>query len=415
MKLRSLRIKDFRGIPDLELDFSKQVNVLIGINGVGKTAVLDCAAIMLSRLIGRIRSSQGTGRFFRESDITNGLVETGSEIRIEFQGQPVQWSVSKTRRGRKKQTITGLSQLRQHVESFRSTLEGDESLTLPLVVYYPVNRAVLDIPLRVTKRHEFDRLAAYDLALSGGSSNFRIFFEWFRDREDLENETRLDVPEYRDPQLRAVRRACELLLPGFHGLKVRRSPLRMVIDKDGQEIVVNQLSDGEKSTLALAGDLARRLAIANPHLDDPLAAEAVVLIDEIDLHMHPAWQRRVVAALKAALPNGQFLLSTHSPQILSHLDRDSIWIMERTTTGVSAVRPEQSFGQTSNRVLEDMMNVPARPQEIQEQLDELFLAIERSRFAVAKTILKQIRDLIGRDADLVKAAVMIDRKELIET
>ncbi len=413
MKLKSLEIMGFRGIRKLKLEFSEQVNVLVGVNGVGKSAVLDCTAIMLSRLIGRIRSSTGTGRFFTESDINNGAQWTRNEIEISFQGKSVQWSVFKGRRGQHKQTITNLSKLREQVELLRSKLAEDERTSLPLAVYYPVNRAVLDIPLRIRKRHPFDRLAAYDQALSGEWSSFRVFFEWFREREDLENERCLDNPRFRDPQLRAVRSATERFLPGFKGLKVRRSPLRMVVEKNREELIVSQLSDGEKCTLAMVGDLARRMAIANPDMSDPLEGEAVVLIDEIDLHLHPGWQRSIIPALKEAFPNCQFLLSTHSPQILSHLDRNSIWLLERTKSGISAKQPEDAYGQEAGRILEDLMNVPARPQEIQKQLTDLFLAIGEGKMKKAKQLLSDIQDRIGTDPDLVKADVLICRKEVL--
>ena len=153
MRLNSINIEGFRGIPNLQLEFPKQVNVLVGVNGVGKSAVLDCTAIMLSRLIGRIRSSAGTGRYFTHSDINNRRQWTRNEIEIVFQGKPLRWSVVKTRRGQQKQSISGLVDLRRDVELFRSKLAEDEAARLPLAVYYPVNRAVLDIPLRIRKRH----------------------------------------------------------------------------------------------------------------------------------------------------------------------------------------------------------------------------------------------------------------------
>ena len=413
MKLESLQIAGFRGISELELEFPGRMNVLVGDNGSGKSAILDCAAIMLSRLIGRIRASKGTGRFFVEDDISNGVAETRNGIKVLFQNESIQWRVSKARRGRRKQMITNLAELREHVESLRSQLEQDELPNLPLAVYYPVNRAVLDIPLRIRKKHRFDRLAAYDQALSGAWSSFRIFFEWFREREDLENELRAERPECRDPQLQAVRRAVESFLPGFMGLKVRRSPLRMVVAKDGDELNVSQLSDGEKCTLAMAGDLARRMAIANPAASDPLKSPAVVLIDEIDLHLHPGWQRHITTALTATFPNCQYLLSTHSPQVISHLGRQCIWILERTESGVAAKRPEDSYGQTATRVLEDIMDVPARPLEIKKKLTELFLAIQQSDLAEARLLLNNLRQEVGRDPDLVKADVLIRRKEVL--
>ena len=413
MRIQSIDIAGFRGISDLSLDFSEGINVLAGINGAGKSTVLDCAAILLSRLIGRIRSSAGTGRLFSESDINNDVRETRNSIEIHFRGEIVQWRVTKGRKGRRKQRIGGLEQLRTHVDLLHSELEANESLTLPLAVYYPVNRAVLDIPLRIRTKHGFDRLAAYDQALSGSWSSFRIFFEWFRQREDLENERRLEKPRFCDHQLQAVRTATESMLPGFRNLRVRRSPLRMVVEKDGEELIVNQLSDGEKCALAMVGDLARRMATANPHMQEPLVAEAIVLIDEIDLHLHPAWQHTLPSTLEETFPKCQFLLSTHSPAILSHLDPNSIWMLERTSGGIEARRPAQAYGQTVDRVLEDVMNVPARPVEVGDELARLFLAIEQGKLQEAGRILRELKGEIGSDPDLVKADVLIRRKELV--
>lgn len=413
MKIQSIDIAGFRGIPDLSLDFSEGINVLAGINGAGKSAVLDCTAILLSRLIGRIRSSAGTGRFFSESDISNDVRETRNSIEVHFQGETVKWCVAKGRKGLGKQHITRLKELRKHVERLRSGMKEDEHSALPLAVYYPVNRAVLDIPLRIRTRHRFDRLAAYDQALAGSGSSFRIFFEWFRQREDLENERRLEQPRFRDRQLQAVRTATKDLLPGFKNLKVRRSPLRMVVEKNGEELIVNQLSDGEKCTLAMIGDLARRMAIANPHMEDPLVTEAVALIDEVDLHLHPSWQRTLASTLENTFPQCQFLISTHSPAILSHLDPNRIWMLERTNCGIEAKRPIQAYGQTVDRVLEDMMNVPARPMEIRDKLAKLFLKIEQKKLQKAKRILRELKSEIGIDPDLVKAEALIRRKEIV--
>ena len=313
MVLKSLTLTNFRGIRDIRLEFSDHVNVLAGVNGAGKTAILDCAAIMLSRLVRRIRSTTGTGRSFTVADISNGTPETRNVIKIVFQNETFDWSVAKTRSGRRNRSKPVPSDLKKLVDFIHMGLEEDESFGLPIAVYYPTNRAVLDIPLRIRTAHPFDQLSAFDQALSGNSNSFRVFFEWFRDREDIENERRIENPKFRDRQLQAVRTAIERFLPGFHGLKVRRGPLRMVLDKNGVALRVDQLSDGEKCTLAMVGDMARRMAIANPGLDDPLKGRGVVLIDEIDLHLHPGWQRHVVSALEETFPNCQFLVSTHSP------------------------------------------------------------------------------------------------------
>ena len=101
----------------------------------------------------------------------------------------------------------------------------------------------------------------------------------------------------------------------------------MLINKNGLDLPVNTLSDGEKCLFSLVGDLARRLALANPNLTDPLQGSGIVLIDEIDLHLHPAWQRKIVGQLKDTFPNCQFIITSHSPQVLGELPASDIFIL----------------------------------------------------------------------------------------
>jgi predicted ATP-binding protein involved in virulence len=115
------------------------------------------------------------------------------------------------------------------------------------------------------------------------------------------------------------------MLDGFEDIHIDRKPLAMKVKKDGRYLKLNQLSDGEKCTIALFGDLARRMAIANPQRKNPLEGTGVVLIDELDLHMHTSWQRKVMNVLKRTFPNIQFIITTHSPQILGELDEDFLY------------------------------------------------------------------------------------------
>ena len=103
------------------------------------------------------------------------------------------------------------------------------------------------------------------------------------------------------------------------------------------------LPDRTERTLGLVIDLSSRMAMANPHLDDPLAAEAVVMIDEVDLHLHPEWQRRVVGDLLVTFPNTQFIITTHSPFIVealnNHLKRSQLDGLEITHEAIQALLP----------------------------------------------------------------------------
>lgn len=426
MRVKRLKMTAFRGISDLTLEFDEiEPTVFIGVNGAGKSSILDCIAILLSHLISRIQyipnliGEQPDGgntiqSYFTRQDIRNGHQQTHNEITISWRSR--QATLSLVTVGNHRIVPSG-TEFQGIVENIRRELEANPEANLPLVVYYPVNRAVVDIPLNIQNGHLhlFKQVGAYDQALMNGKIDFNPFFNWFRNQEDLENELRLDDnPDYRNRQLEAVRHAISSLLDSFSNLRVRRSPLRMTITKQGQELIVNQLSDGEKGLLALAGDLARRLAIANPSLPDPLQGSGVVLIDEIELHLHPKWQREIIPALTRTFPNCQFIVTTHSPQVLSQVKPEGIYILERTDAGIVAMRPESSYGRDTNRILEDLMDTPERPQEIKESLLELFRLIAKGELDSARQLHQKIADEIGADEpELVGASVSIRRREIL--
>jgi len=407
-------MNSFRGIRDLTLEFdADEPTVFIGINGVGKSSILDCLAILLSWLTKRIQNPNSSGRSFNEVDIKKGCKETHNEITISINDWPeVVWSLTKVSKGRSKDTSSNLGELKRVVDHIHSQLDANSYAALPLAVYYPTNRAVLDIPLKIRTKHSFEPITAYDEVLTGGQIDFRRFFEWFRDREDLENELRLNsFNEYRDRQLEAVRDAIANLLDGFSNLRIRRSPLRMTVEKQGDELIVNQLSDGEKCLLALAGDLARRLAIANPSLDNPLHGYGVVLIDEIELHLHPKWQRAIIPNLAKTFPNCQFIITTHSPQVIS--DIKWVHLLISTSEGI-VIKRVPSYGKDSNRILETLMGTPERPQEIKEDLRDLFRLIDKGELGKARQFRQNLADQMGEeDPEFVRADWLIQRKEIL--
>ena len=419
MKVQQLKINSFRGIRNLTLDFDlNEPTVFIGINGVGKSSILDCLAILLSWFTARVQNPQGSGSYFSDSDINNQNKETHNQITVRTPDlqdlQDIEWSLTKVKKGHTKNTSSDLSSLRKLVEEIHKQLHLNPQSSLPLAVYYPTNRAVLDVHLRIKQKHLFDPINAYDSALTKGKIDFRCFFEWFRNREDLENEKYRYQKEERDKQLEAVRKAVYQMLKGFSNLRVERSPLRMTLEKEGQKLIVNQLSDGEKCLLAMVGDLARRLAIANPSYQDALQGEAIVLIDEIELHLHPSWQRDIISALKRTFSNCQFIITTHSPQVLSHIQPENIYILESTDEGIIARKPERSFGRDSNSILEDIMGVSERPQEIKEDILKLFQMIDEGNLNKAQQLRQEIANKIGSDEpELIKAATSIRRREIL--
>jgi len=417
---------NYRGALSLPLDFSERLNVFFGVNGAGKSTVLDSIAIMLSWAVSRIFSPGRSGRPILKTDIANGKSYASIELCCFDEDRNVEWRLSKSRWGyrstEEKSNLIGLKNFTEPLQDEIILEEGN--INLPLFVYYPVNRTVLDIPLRIRRKHRFTLFSAYDDALISGA-NFRTFFEWFREREDLENENRKYrnvlpglEPEgfvYPDPQLEAVRSALKQFLPEFGNLSVRRDPLRMEVEKEGRRLTVNQLSDGEKCLIAMIGDLARRMAIANPARERPLEGQGIVLIDEIDLHLHPKWQRMVVGKLLDVFPNCQFVISTHSPHVITHVSPDDLYRLKLIDGGIIATRPTESYGKNVDRILEDLMGLETtRPDAIKIKLRDIFQKIDGGQLAEASEEIAALRNEIGGDPELVKAEVLIRRKEIID-
>ena len=422
MKIKSLNLTHYRGAVALPLVFDERLNVFFGVNGAGKSTVLDALALMLSWAVSRIRHPGSSGRPIAEEDIANGKSSAVIDIACSTEIGPFEWKLSKSRPGHlaeEKSTFNGLSEYARSIQA--RIVETEAQYNIPLLVHYPVNRAVLDIPLRIKGKHRFNLLSAHEDALSGGA-NFRTFFEWFREREDLENENRkyqddLIKPDdycYPDPQLEAVRRALSQFLPEFSNLTVRRNPLRMEVEKQGKRLSVNQLSDGEKCMIALIADLARRLAIANPTLADPLQGAGIVLIDEVDLHLHPKWQRLVVPCLLEVFTGCQFIISTHSPHVITHVKPESLYLLRQTANGIEVEKPRESYGKNVDRVLEDLMGLDTtRPTLVNNALHTVFQTIDEGALGEARNLIEELRNKIGDDPDLVKADVLIRRKEII--
>ena len=187
----------------------------------------------------------------------------------------------------------------------------------------------------------------------------------------------------------------------------------MEVEKDGQLLTVNQLSDGEKCLIAMVSDLARRMAIANP-TGNPLNGEGIILIDEIALHLHPRWQRMIVPRLLEVFPNCQFMISTHSPHVLTHIQPENIFLLKWVDGNITAQRPSESYGKNVDRILEDLMDLDTtRPTQVSNDLHRIYEMIDSNDLDEAKQQIATIRQKIGDDPDLVKAEVLIRRKELI--
>lgn len=414
MQIKRFTLVNFRGIEKMELDFEgKQTVALVGVNGVGKSSILDALAITLSNLTSRMVGQPSKSRAISKDDIKLGTEYTRLQVETKlFENYCVDWAIALNRKAGKHPSdrSSDLSRLNDAADSVeyginQHEFEGGGAIELPLAVYYDVHRAVLDVPLRVRERLVNAIAEGYDDALGHGGADFKRFFIWFRNQEDLENENSRDTPGYRDSDLSVVRRAIETFT-GFKDVRIRRKPaLRMTVLKGDFEFNVLQLSDGEKCLLAMVGDLARRLTLLNCEVADPLKGKGVVLIDELDLHLHPGWQRTVVANLEKTFPNCQFIITTHSPQILGELPAESIILLK---DGQYLGHPERSLGLRSGEVIEELMGGFAQNQAVSQQLRKIYRDLDDDDLESAQANLVQLRERVGKIPDVLEAQANID-------
>jgi len=463
MKVKRLELKGFRGFDEIVLDFDtnpQRPTVFIGNNGVGKSSILDSLAILLSYFVSKLHSNLKTdkniefGKRIGWLDTNKNYQENqkNAELTIVIQDKTQKdysWNNDSTLGG------SDYSQLIKLVNNIVENQADIINNSIPVILYYSVNRFIPEVHLENTlNSNKFqdpldayeNSLANYNLRLMTGilprspspqsppfrhlntitisdlekkTITFDAFFEWFKYIEDLENERIRDDANYQDKQLVAVRKAIYSLISEFSDLRIRRSPLRMTVNKTigdkVEELSINQLSDGEKCLLAMVGDIARRLAIANPSLDDPLQGEGIVLIDEIELHLHPQWQHKIIPRLTETFPNCQFIVTTHSPQVLSHVQPENIYILQSTPDGIIASHPESSYGRDSNQILENVMGVSAYPEDIEKDLSELFRLIDQNDLVGAKKLREQLASRMPGPSDpqLIKAGVIIKGKEIL--
>ncbi len=418
MKLKCVEIENYRAIRKLDLPLNSSLVVLHGDNAHGKTSVLSAIATGLGSISMLLPDVSGIS--FRKTDGRGSR-----QVRV---GLTAIDGVAWVRRMRGSRRTTGRRYLKEAMDAIvRADREEADPVDLPIVAFYDTDRAVFDQPQRRRgSKTEFPRYAALEGALSA-RTDFRDFFKWFyaKENEELrEQKERLDF-SHRLDDLKAVRRAIETMVPGVSNPRIKYRPLRFVVSverEDGktEELSMDQLSGGYRIMLALAADLARRMAQGNPHLDDPLQSEAVVLIDEIELHLHPSWQQRILADLARTFPNTQFIVSTHSPQVLTTVKPEHI-VELRRRSGRIVAEPASAptYGAEAGDVLATVMGVDERPggnkfvKKLARYTD--LVADGKGESPKAVKLRRSLDELSPRDPALDRADIEIRRRKLLKS
>ena len=365
MRIRELTLRNYRAYAEHPpFRFTDRFTVVAGINGRGKTALLDGLAILCSRFLPHVSSARSGYRTMTPKEVHVGAVSAGLGMKVICAGNPIEYKLTYDKESRRIKT-TKLSAVVKRVvrQAYGDPTRADDEA--PLAVYYTTDRAGYRLPRKLPTEVPRGQAAAYSGALLNRTVNFQDFMARYRSAVTVERTERGDNLNYLgDRAVAAISGALTTFLDGFENLRVQEEPLRLLVDKDGVALDLSQLSDGERSFLAMICDLGRRLALANPPLDDPLHGSGVVLIDELELHLHPKWQREVTTKLRKTFPNIQFIVTTHSPFVIQALKPGELINLD----------PEE-FGEYADMSIEDIaenvmgVDLPQKSERYRQLMD----------------------------------------------
>ena len=437
MKLKRLELANFRVFEQVTFDFQPGMNLLVGINGAGKSSALDALRTLLSHALQEFTAFRDKRRSFEIDDIMIGRDGLITELHFESGG----FSASQLMREQREEYIPVKKQEGQVRgqtydigENRRFTVhEGHIPKDIksapeqPLAVYFSTRRSFPNRKAPNKRASAGGQTAAFAGGLLHRQLRIREFAEWWLVQQTLSQERA-------NPRLEFLANAVKQFLEDYTNLRAVGDlaipftwdssrwdteakydggpPPTLLLDKNDMTLDVRQLSDGERGLLALVFDLARRLSLANPELDNPLRdGKAVVLIDELDLHLHPRWQRTVVEKLTKTFPNCQFIATTHSPQVIGEVSPDKIILLE---SGQPPDRPYQSLGMDSNWVLRHLMDTGERDSKIKQELRHIDDLIEEEQYDKATIAIEVLRSGLGEFPELVRLQTRIDRIRLLE-
>ncbi|HFF8937812.1 AAA family ATPase [Serratia ureilytica] len=387
MRINRIELSNFRKYASACINFHPQFTLLIGNNASGKTTILDALAMLLSTYFQGARIATG-GTTLKKSDARYIVVEKEGQVFLEPQHgvwlkasaalpeveNIVEWIRELGDRGGKaKELIT-------HGADIRKQVAKGLSPELPLLCYYGAGR-LWELHRDVKTEHPGSQLDAYRYCLDPKSDQY-VFQKWFKRLTLSELQRRTEIPA-----LQVVRNAIIQCIPGAKNFIFDINEETLLIELEREGIVrFSDLSDGFRNMVAMVADIAHRCAKLNPHFGDAAAklTQGTILIDELDLHLHPKWQRRVISDLRSAFPKIQFIATTHSPFIIQSanvgevIDLDNLDTSERTQEdikaldNVAAVVPEALYtGKSIEDIVETIMDVPVpqRSQRYQEMYD----------------------------------------------
>lgn len=417
MRLDKLRVQNYRCFGEFEIDFHEKLTVLIAPNGGGKTTLLDAARVALWPFVKGFDLGSQTGKAatiqiddVRLALLSEGNMEPQTPSAIEAWGD---WSASKRNRHwqqqrsslKKSTNTTGDAAVRAMTAYGRlleSQVRSGQQVTLPLVRYLGTSRLWFEgrftsaAAETTLDKSEYSRTSGYLNCLSY-SSSFKAFTAWYgwiyrSYREEqliaLEKNTELSIKGQRFAQIvEAIKTAIDTLIEiptGWHSLEYSASHhQQLVMHHPVQGVLpVDMLSDGLRNAIAMVADLAFRACKLNPHLGAraPLETPGVALIDEVDMFLHPQWQQTILGALLESFKELQFIVTTHSPQVLTTVPAECIRILRDNQVYAA---PPGTEGAEPQRLLKQVLGLedvrpPANPATL--ELKEYLSLVDRDQW-----------------------------------
>ena len=407
MKLKRLTLANFRIFEQATFDFQPGMNLLVGINGTGKSSVLDALRMVLSACVGLKHIP------FVADDLTVGCDNLTCEMRFTNE------SLYTFRGERRPLSNVGFPGVERISSGWsQETYERMKSVPEPPVVVYfsPLRAFLADVDHHALPNLDSPgkQQAAYAGALLPSRKlQARKFAEWMR----MQNlRSRSDADPIATRRLRALQETVSQFLENYTRIEDGPRSTPTLLDQDENPLNIKQLSDGERDLLALIFDLMYYLSLANPKLEDPLRdGEAVVLIDELDLHLHPRWQRTIIEKLTTTFPNCQFIATTHSPQIIGECDPAGLILLTKEDGRVVVTQGgHQGFGLDSSWILEHLMGTAPRNVSVQRRINRVEDAIEEGNLPLARKQLADLRQTLhGDDDEVVRLEASINNLEAL--
>lgn len=420
VRLDKLRVQNYRCFGEFEIDFDPHLTILIASNGGGKTTILDAARVALWPFVKGFDLGSQTGKSatiqiddVRLAHLASGNMEPQIASVIEAWGPwgpdelENNWLQQRTSLKKSTNTLgdTGSKALTGYSKSLQEKVRRDEPVVLPLITYLGTSRLWFEgrftsaAAQTTLDKTEYSRTSGYLNCLSY-SSSFKTFTAWYgwiyrsyREAQviALERNAELSDLGIRFGQIiRSVKEAIDRLIQGptgWHSLEYSESHQQQLIMHHPEQgiLPVEMLSDGLRNAIAMVADLAFRACKLNPHLGDqaPSQTPGIALIDEVDMFLHPHWQQTILGSLRAAFPAMQFIVTTHSPQVLSTVRRENIRVIGKDVHGNLIASPPlaMTYGEPSSSVLHSVMQVDPQPPVIEKpELLQLTEWVDKGRY-----------------------------------